>query len=222
MTDLASLYVRNHRYQQFMIVGGVVLALVVSVAPRNERALFITGSNVGPKAFAAIAPPPVAFNGLFDDSGPFGGPRYRVGAQRRGSTRGGAAPDGFVSSSPVVGPAGFAPGDVLPASDDPQPLQLASLDPTGRGISGGPLAGSGPTSFGPGATSAGPGSAVNPTDPVAPGGGAVPGTPTVPVTPVGPVPEPASWAMMILGFFAMGTVLRRRVVSSVRGDRLRT
>jgi hypothetical protein len=34
-----------------------------------------------------------------------------------------------------------------------------------------------------------------------------------PVTPTSPVPEPASWAMMILGFALLGRALRRRTVA---------
>jgi hypothetical protein len=35
-------------------------------------------------------------------------------------------------------------------------------------------------------------------------------TPEVPITPAAPVPEPASWAMMLLGFALIGGALRRR------------
>jgi hypothetical protein len=39
----------------------------------------------------------------------------------------------------------------------------------------------------------------------------VPGVPVVPgVPPVGAVPEPATWALMLLGFFGLGGALRRR------------
>jgi hypothetical protein len=38
-------------------------------------------------------------------------------------------------------------------------------------------------------------------------------TPDVPSVPVTPVPEPATWAMMILGFALMGRMLRRRATA---------
>jgi hypothetical protein len=38
-------------------------------------------------------------------------------------------------------------------------------------------------------------------------------TPDVPAVPVTPVPEPATWAMMILGFALMGGMLRRKVAA---------
>ena len=213
MIDLATLYVRNHRDQQYMIVGGMMLALVVSLAPRNERALFVTGGRPAPTAFAAIAPPPVAFNGLFDDSGPFRRTNFRIGTPRRGAGPGVAGPDGFTPADP----AGVTPGGGSPVGVGSPPVQLASLDPGGPGITGAPLAGSGPVTSGPGAASAGPASGGTPG-----GGGAGPGTPTTPVTPVGPVPEPAAWVMMIVGFFGLGAMLRRRSISSIQADRPQT
>lgn len=41
-------------------------------------------------------------------------------------------------------------------------------------------------------------------------------TPQVPVTPAAPVPEPASWAMMLLGFGLMGAALRYSVTAGYR------
>ena len=50
------------------------------------------------------------------------------------------------------------------------------------------------------------------------GGGFTPptiaATPNVPTVPVAPVPEPASWAMMILGFAMMARMMRRRPASA--------
>ena len=161
MISLSELYVRNHRQQQYLIVGGIMLALVASLAPRSERALFVTGNRATPKAFAAIAPP-AAFNGLFDETArgtpP---PLYRLNAPRRGPGGRGTPPSDFAP----VDAAGVAPGGLATVSE-PDPVQLASLDPSslgtsgfgpaGRGITGAPLAGAGPATFGPGATAAGP------------------------------------------------------------------
>jgi hypothetical protein len=41
-------------------------------------------------------------------------------------------------------------------------------------------------------------------------------TPEVPPAPVAPVPEPASWAMMLLGFALMGRALRHPVAAGIR------
>ena len=44
-------------------------------------------------------------------------------------------------------------------------------------------------------------------------------TPQVPAAPVAPVPEPASWAMMLLGFALMGSALRRRSAAELQTAR---
>lgn len=233
MVDLSKLYVRNHRSQQQMLVGGTVLALVFSLAPRNERALFVIGDRPAPKAFAAVAPPPspAAFNGLFDDAG--GAPRraYQFRAPGRRVGVGTQGPDGLTPSSP---------GLALPAEPSPDagtgvgaaPGPLASLGPSGPGgggIPGAPLAGAGPQDFGPaapgGATSVTPVAPTDPVTPITPVTPVDPVTPVTPVTPIDPVtpvtpvtpvaavPEPATWAMMLVGFFGIGAMLRRRVRS---------
>ncbi|MGU3390536.1 PEPxxWA-CTERM sorting domain-containing protein [Sphingomonas sp. M1A8_2b] len=221
MIDLAKIYARNHRNQQYMIIGGMMLALVGSLAPRNERALFVTGSRPTPKAFAAIAPP-VAFNGLFNDLARYVPRGLRINTPRRGPRPGSVAPDAFARADPAAVTSGAIP----PTSGESAPVQLALLDPTGispagRGITGAPLAGAGPASFGPGATGAGAATPANPTTPTTPAAG---GETTTPVIPVGPVPEPATWAMMVAGFFGLGALLRRNrsAVSSIRAGRLQT
>jgi hypothetical protein len=66
-----------------------------------------------------------------------------------------------------------------------------------------------------------PGNSVGPpvlTEIPPPGGGGGGGfsppvtlaTPEVPAPPVTPVPEPASWALMLLGFALIGRMLKRR------------
>lgn len=197
MTDLSKLYVRNHRYQQHMLIGGAIVALVCGLAPRNERALFAIGDRPAPKAFAAIAPPP-AFSGFFDTSEQGRRPAYRFRASPRRPGPVGQVPGALTPSAPSA----VTPGEISPVGGG-EPVQLASLDPSGTGIPGAPLAGSGPQTFGP---SAAPDSVTTPTNPTNPTN---PTGPSTPVTPVAPLPEPATWAMMILGFFCIGAALRR-------------
>ena len=106
-------------------------------------------------------------------------------------------PAGFIArprSSGVLPGMGMRPQvpPLLLALTEPErlaPMTDFSLDALGepvnpvsqpRGFEGGPLAGSSPVTFGPGA----------------------------PLDPVPGVPEPATWLMMIVGFFVIGTTLR--------------
>ncbi|WP_022687377.1 PEPxxWA-CTERM sorting domain-containing protein [Sphingomonas phyllosphaerae] len=115
------------------------------------------------------------------------GPRERVLGNVRERNPGPVVPAGALP----LQPAGFVP-------DLPVPLTPDAL---------GPLPPGGTTGFGP------PG--VFPTGPVGtPGVPGVPGpnpTPTpTPIIPAPAVPEPATWAMMSLGFALTGLAVRRR------------
>lgn len=110
-------------------------------------------------------------------------PRERVLSNVRERDPIGGVPAGDLP----IAPGGFVP-DLTPVSPD-------ALGPVGPGGGG--------DSFGP-----------PPVFPTGPGGNipGVPGpTPTpTPVTPVPAVPEPATWAMMTLGFAITGLAVRRR------------
>jgi hypothetical protein len=101
---------------------------------------------------------------------------------------------------PSIGPETFAPDNFGPG---PHP----GITPTGGFVGGG-----GPGGGGPG----GPGGPGQP--PVTPLGPPVTPPDGPPITPPGPppvgpppgVPEPATWAIMITGFFGIGSALRRR------------
>lgn len=211
MTGPAELYRQNHRSQQLMLVGGVFAALVFGVGAKNERALFVIGGKA-PKAFAAITSPPVG--GLFDDSVGFSTPQRPARAIRL--VRGGRNPVAPTGGAPTT--PGGAAGPAVDLGGVPQngpgavnpPTQIASLGPPGSGPQGAPLTGAGPGSFGP----------ATPATPTAP----PTTTPVTPVTPVGPVPEPTTWAMMMLGFFGLGALLRRKrvAISSDQGACLQT
>lgn len=93
--------------------------------------------------------------------------------------------------------------------------------PGGGGAPGGSGAPGGFSPFGgaPGGlipenfTTAPPGTPGDPGVPGEPGNPGIPGTPPPGLLDppgVSPVPEPATWAMMLLGFFAIGAAMRRR------------
>lgn len=107
-----------------------------------------------------------------------------------------------------------------PAAGDPlspvTPEDIAAL-PNGLPGSGDPPGAGGDPGFGPAFFSPSfPNALSDP--PTIPGGGGPPGSsppglsdPLPPTLPgVAAVPEPATWAMMILGFFGVGVALRRR------------
>jgi hypothetical protein len=101
---------------------------------------------------------------------------------------------------------GDAPADAFAPVTPEDLAEIPSGLPGDGGLPGGGGAPGGPGGFSPFFA------------PFTPGGGD-PGDPGIvgfpPITPpppggVGAVPEPATWAMMILGFFAVGAALRRR------------
>lgn len=102
---------------------------------------------------------------------------------------------------------GYTPGDgtlvpetVGPAGETPLDT-VVPTNPGGVFIPGSPIIGGGTGGGGNGGGGGGTGGTPGGTDP---------GT-TTPIPPA--VPEPSTWAMLILGFFAMGTMLRRRSVT---------
>jgi hypothetical protein len=133
-----------------------------------------------------------------------GGPQERVLSEVRERDPGAgdpaaAAPPG--PNDPVFGvaPDTFAPGGGAPGGGDPG-------DPGG-----------GDPGFFPGGPGAvGPQFLQRPTPFVAPGNPGIPGDPGLPGIPA--VPEPATWAMLILGFFAVGAAVRRARKHAVAPD----
>jgi len=180
MSKTAVAYIRNHRRQLQMLGSGVLVSLLLALGESNERALFAATPASSPTALAAIV-----------DNGPFAEgslqrqtvtPAAFFARQRNAQGLPGFAPS--QSSVPPVVLALAEPGELNPLAE----LPPGALDGIGfpgtqsRGFQGGPLAGSSP---------AGAGAAA-------------------PVATVPPVPEPATWIMMIVGFFVVGSSLRMR------------
>lgn len=193
VNDAETLLLTNHRRQLRIAAAGAVATLALAFIPQNARALFVVRDSGITALTAAIAP----------DVPNMG--RYLVtviGAVRPGD----------------LGPAAFAPR--LPGA----PFGTVPDSPFGSVAPIGPATPFGPEDFGPLAAFA-PGPDFGPLSLGSPGGflptsplafGPVGTSPVAPLadTPVGPVvpavPEPASWATMILGFLGVGLALRRR------------
>lgn len=174
------------------------LLLLVAVAPRNERALFLRdGRQPAAKAFLAVVPPldPVRaqverrlFDAISWRSGRAASGRPNAQGQQFGPTNQSLPPEAL----PGLLSSGTGPG-AGPASQGGTSI---SAPATALTLAGGDQP--------PGATGgigAGPGAPGLP-NPIA-------GGVTVPVV-VAAVPEPSTWATMLLGFFVIGVAARRR------------
>lgn len=151
-----------------------------ALIPVKERVLSTVRERDPAGTLPGVEDPVVA--GVPEGAAPAGpAPEERVLSGEREGLPGGGAPGG------VGGPGGFAPFGGGPGMLAPENFATAPPDTGGPGDPGDP-----------GLVPGGPGNPGIPgVPPGLPGGGA-------------PVPEPATWAMMILGFFAIGAALRRR------------
>ncbi|TGX53519.1 PEP-CTERM sorting domain-containing protein [Sphingomonas gei] len=208
--------------RRIVICSALALTLL-SLVFRNDRALLLGPGAPGDReasAFTAVVAPPAVNGPTFSAfSGPVAGPR-RVGTRAPG-IRGGVAPaytPGFVA--PATAP-GTSPGAAEPAAAPALPVQLASTNGPARsytpqmasfiGLPGGVIFGSGNTTPTNPTDPTNPTNPTNPTDPTNPTNPTDPTGPTTPPDPgPGAVPEPVSWALMILGIGMVGASLRRR------------
>ena len=194
--NIAKSNLRAERYSftsAALAIGAVVV--LIGIAPRNERALFLRDTLGQAKAFAAVVPPLDAVRaqlerGALDDLA-LRSARPDAAVLNRGSRRG--TPSGtdlMPGTIPALlsnGPGGTQSGDGIGGTGNPTPTNNAAPNvitpaPTG------------------GAAPAGGGGGVGPaTIPPAP-----PGAPGLNV-----LPEPATWAMMLIGFMAIGGMIRR-------------
>ena len=151
-----------------------------ALIPVKERVLSTIRDRDPAGTLPGVEDPVVA--GVPEAPGPAGpAPEERVlSGEREGLPGGGGAPGG------VGGPGGFAPFSMGPGGLIPENFMTAPPGGGDPGVPGDP----------------GPDPGFPPGPPPPPGILDPPG--------VSPVPEPATWAMMILGFFAIGAALRRR------------
>lgn len=191
----------------FLIAGGAGIAGIDALLPMNA-----TAATAG----TTLSSDPTDMDGIFDARSP-GGRHYgwlvNDKSPRTGFDVG--PPAERVLSSVRRRPAAPVPGSAVPALYTPVG---SVVPPTAVGPSGGPVEGvvtGGNAPFGPtgGFLPGNPG--VVGTAPGAGGGGSGPtvgasdpGTAAVPA-----VPEPATWTMLLLGFFVMGSILRRAPAS---------
>lgn len=199
MARFDEVYRTNHRLQQSLVLGVSAFGLLLSAAPRQERALFIT-DGTGIRAFGVNLPLPP-----FDLSRT---PSYLVD---------GFLPRAFFARAPR-GPGGpGVPGNAAdPAGNPAAPFfaPAAGAGP-GPGLLGGvpdvtnPGGGNAfpftPPSLSPTTSSpAAPNETVD--APVVP----VPTDTATPVPTVPAVPEPTTWLMMLIGFLVVGSAIRLR------------
>ena len=186
---------RRRRRMSLAILAGL---LVSGVAISNERALFTTGffdeaeAAATIKALAAVVPP-TPWQAI-------GVPRvFPIHRARQALT-----------PPPPTPPAAFAARVPQPATPTEQVSPLATPDIDAPGVPDLPppliFAGPGPGPVGPilsssGGGSSGGGSSGGTSSGASSSGGDTPGVPSA-------VPEPSTWAMIILGFGCIGGILR--------------
>ncbi|WP_162987149.1 PEPxxWA-CTERM sorting domain-containing protein [Sphingomonas paeninsulae] len=208
MATQANFVIDNHRRQRMIALGLSGVALVLSLAPRNERALFITPGDI--KAFSAAVPTDVPgffpINFIVDRTpSAFASPRSSNPAFGPAA----AAPPGVIAPDPAF--AGIGAPDNAPAA-----ISSNSLPADSSGGSGFPFSppGINPLATGP---SAPIGQTSSTTGGTTTGGTTTGGTNTSTSGGIVPaVPEPATWSMLIVGFLFAGATLRRRQFSFSR------
>ncbi len=178
---MLALYVKNHRQQLLMLACGVGAPILLGLTQSNERAMFASNSAAAPAAFAAVA----------DVDEPVIPSRKNRKLPANAFLARLQRPGALVP--PPAGPPG-APGNRVLALGEPAELgQLPDLP------------------IDPFDDTAVPGSLANPLAPGVTQPGVSPvGFALAPTDPVPAVPEPATWATMILGFFLVGSALRMR------------
>lgn len=178
-------------------VATCVILFLVGIAPRNERALFLKDDSQLPaKALTAVVAPLDAVRSQVEKSllrgaGALTGSR----SSRSGDSSTNAGRPRFVASNTPVIPGAIS--SLLSNAGTPGagPGATAADTPPPSGTTPAPTGGQAPTST-PQTT---PGTPTSP-----------PGLPAPAAGVIAAIPEPSTWAMMLLGFFAVGGVIRRR------------
>lgn len=189
----------------------LVLAMLTAFLPHRERALLLTDAGLDSVlASQTLAGNSFAAPGLYGSfnrdrwgwwSGEPESPalrRERFGPRRTALAQ--AIPDLALASPPRGAGPGIIPlGVTVPSA---APAFSAAAPNPGTPAVGGGGGGPGPIGSLPGGGGGGGGGSIStPVDPILP--------PAPPPPSVAVVPEPATWAFMILGFGLVGSVLRR-------------
>jgi hypothetical protein len=217
MADFQNSWSIEQNWQRRAMLGTLCAVGLLGLVQSNERSMF-SSALATPRtasAFTAIAPPPAAGGYVAPEApGNFARSGGRPGYAPR--ARGGRLPTA-PGGAPVES-AGIIPSVAL-AQNAPLTIAGEPVGTAGDGGTGGAgsTPGGGATGGGAGFTGGGGGggSVLTPPGAAVPTDTETPVTPTDPGTP-GAVPEPATWAMLILGMGFVGGMMRRRRMIAVR------
>jgi hypothetical protein len=171
--------------------GGRAEGALLPVKPPKERVLSTVRERDPTGTLPGVDDPVVA--GVPEAPDPAAIPEERVlSGEREGLPGGGGGAPGGFGGPGGFAPFGGAPGGLIPENFATAPPQGDGDPGPGPDGPGNPIPGTPPGLLDPGPGPDGPG-----IPPGLPGGSS-------------PVPEPATWAMMILGFFCIGAAIRRR------------
>jgi len=215
-SDLLDSLTRERRHQRGALIVTTLFLLIGSLLWQTDRRLEAIGSSPEGRSFLAESDVagPAAAERVFAFAPPGPGGVYRPGARRLLPGR------GSPSETDLVAPGVSSPQ--VTALSDAAPVNGPIPSAVGLGTASPATAGAGSGNLPPGLlfVPSPPGGLIG-TTPGTPGDPDNPGPenpgPTDPgAPPVSAVPEPETWALLLMGFLVVGTALRRR--QRVPGD----
>ena len=187
-----------HRVQRGRKTLATVLGLAVftaAIIPTNVRAVFLHDSRQVPaKAFAARLRPAEASRNDFVLPSDFIPSSTAQGSSPAARLLPAAMSDSFVNRAP---PSTSPIDEAIAGSANEQGETPLGSELPAQAVVNRPLFAQNAVPFSPGLAGSPPSGSITPTEPA------------LPTDPVAAVPEPGSWAMLLLGFFAIGGMLRR-------------